>query len=309
MTLKHARTALFVAILAPLAALDAVHAQDTRAAERDCLDTVEDDYRPRGRLRVVSSEWAQAGTQVVVEADGERWTCIADDRGDVWDIDAQGSSGGHGYDRDDDDGGDWDDDDHDRYPGGDGAGVTLYRDTEFRGTSETFRDNVSYLGDTRIGNDELSSIRIPSGCRVWLFRDANYEGRSVELDSDERELGRTAMGNDEASSMEVECRGGGHGYDDDDDDGYGHDRGVTLYSDSEFRGTSITLYGDERYLGDTRIGNDEVSSVRVSSGCRAWLYADSEFRGHSLALDRDERYLGDTRIGNDSVSSIQVNCR
>ncbi len=296
MTLK-APTLALIASLTPLVLNDTALAQDTRAAERDCIDTVERDYRPRGSLRVVHSEWAQAGTQVIVEAGGQRWTCMADDEGDVWNVSGGGgssSSSHHGYDDDD---------------GGYGGGVTLYKDTEFRGTSETFHDDVSYLGNTRIGNDQASSIRVSGGCRATLFYDANFRGRSVEISRDESQLAHTAIGNDEASSMEVDCRGGS--YDDDDDDGYGggYGRSVTLYKDSEYRGTSFSLNRDSRYLGDTPIGNDELSSIRVPSGCRVWLYADSEFRGASVELDDDERYLGNTRIGNDNVSSIEVDCR
>lgn len=89
---------------------------------------------------------------------------------------------------------------------GHGKSVTLYRDTEFRGTSIELDSDESYLGDTRIGNDELSSIRIPRGCAVILYEDANFRGSSLELNEDERELGRTRIGNDEASSIEVSCR-------------------------------------------------------------------------------------------------------
>ncbi len=303
MTLKLTTTIALVAASAAFTPIPDALAQDTRAAEDDCVDTVERDYRPRGRIRVVDTDWAQAGTQVIVEADGKRWSCMANEDGEVWSVNEQGRPGNaYGHNNGNSHGNSHGDRDR-------GEGVTLYRDTEFRGTSETVHGDVSYLGDTRIGNDELSSIRVPRGCQVWLYHDANFEGRSFRVDGDQRELGRTPAGNDEASSLRVDCGGGGHGsghgYD---DDRYESD-GVTLYADAEFRGQSVTLTRDENYLGDTRIGNDSVSSIRVPRGCRAWLYADSEFRGQSIELDRDVSYLGDTRIGNDSVSSIEVECR
>ncbi len=289
MKMKSVATTLLGAFCAPLAFTQAAEAQDIGAAERECVYRVEREHRPRGRVEVISSDWAQSGTKVVLEADGRRWSCMANDDGEVWALDPErgsGSSHGQGSHQ--------------------GGGVTLYRDTEFRGTSVTIHDDVSYLGDTRIGNDSLSSIRVSPGCRVWIYRDANFEGRSVALDRDERELGRTAIGNDQASSLQVNCRGGDAGY----PGGGGYERsGVTLYADSEFRGRSVTLDRDESYLGNTAIGNDSVSSIRVPRGCRARLFADSEFRGRSIELDRDENFLGDTAIGNDSVSSIEVRCR
>jgi len=85
-------------------------------------------------------------------------------------------------------------------------GVTLYRDTNYHGKSVTLTRDESSLGDTRVGNDELSSIRIPRGCAVVIYKDTNFHGRSVELNHDQPELSRTSIGNDEASSIEVSCR-------------------------------------------------------------------------------------------------------
>jgi len=95
---------------------------------------------------------------------------------------------------------------HDNYSGSAHDGVTLYRDTNYRGKSVTLTRDESSLGDTRVGNDELSSIRIPRGCSVIIYKDTNFHGHSVELNHDQPELSRTSIGNDEASSIEVSCR-------------------------------------------------------------------------------------------------------
>ena len=58
---------------------------------------------------------------------------------------------------------------------------------------------------TRIGNDSLSSVQVPQGCRITLYSDNNFRGRSIELYDDEPELGRTQVGNDSASSVSVRC--------------------------------------------------------------------------------------------------------
>lgn len=84
-------------------------------------------------------------------------------------------------------------------------GVTLYEDSYFRGDSETFYEDWPELGGRQIGNDRVSSVRVPEGCTVTLYRDARYRGQSVVLHSDTAELGRTAVGNDSVSSLQVHC--------------------------------------------------------------------------------------------------------
>ncbi len=84
-------------------------------------------------------------------------------------------------------------------------GVTLFRDSRLRGTSETFRSDVPDLSRTRIGSRAASSIQVPSGCRAILFSEPNYEGRSTSFGGDNNELKNTPVGNDAAQSIRVEC--------------------------------------------------------------------------------------------------------
>ncbi|MGB5176573.1 MAG: peptidase inhibitor family I36 protein, partial [Thermoanaerobaculia bacterium] len=58
--------------------------------------------------------------------------------------------------------------------------------------------------------------------------------------------------------------------------------GVTLYRDLGFSGTSQTFSDDVTDLRGSYVGNDSVTSVRISSGCRARLYADADYRGSYL---------------------------
>ncbi|KAA9129730.1 hypothetical protein F3N42_14430 [Marinihelvus fidelis] len=88
----------------------------------------------------------------------------------------------------------------------------------------------------------------------------------------------------------------------------GRGDGVTLYRDKDYHGESLTLYRDESHLGDTRLGDDELSSIRVPYNCRVTLYTDSRFRGRSEDLSSDQSNMRNSRIGNDSASSIEVDC-
>lgn len=85
-------------------------------------------------------------------------------------------------------------------------GVTVYADSDFQGTSETFDRDVADFRRTPFGNDRASSIRVSPGCVAILFRDENFRGRSVRLEGDVESLSSTAVGNDSVSSMQVDCR-------------------------------------------------------------------------------------------------------
>lgn len=88
----------------------------------------------------------------------------------------------------------------------------------------------------------------------------------------------------------------------------GGQKGVTLYSDEDFRGQSEFFTEDDPSLENNRIGNDRVSSVRVDRGCRVTLFRNERYKGDSVVLDDDEPSLYETRVGNDSVTSLLVRC-
>lgn len=182
-----------------------------------------------------------------------------------------------------------------------GSGVTLYRDTGYRGASELVHGDIPDLGRSRIGNDALSSIKLGPGCSVRVWADSEFRGAYLDLRDDAPDFGRTRFGNDRASSLQVRCRPwrgpqAGHG-------------GVTLYRDAGFRGESETFTTEVRDLGRTRVGNDAVSSIEVDPGCSVVLYGDADFRGKSVELWYDVSELGETPVGNDRASSLRVECR
>lgn len=56
-------------------------------AETACMERVNSNYGGKVRdLTVTSSEFSQAGTLVMLRADGERWKCIASEDGRVDDL-------------------------------------------------------------------------------------------------------------------------------------------------------------------------------------------------------------------------------
>jgi len=101
-------------------------------------------------------------------------------------------------------GGGWNDD----RPGNGGWGrssITVYRDSDYRGQSMSFRDEVPNLRNVGM-NDAISSIRLSRG--TWeVCEDAYYRGRCEIVSGDMRNLANTGM-NDRISSLRP-ARGGG----------------------------------------------------------------------------------------------------
>jgi hypothetical protein len=192
-------------------------------------------------------------------------------------------------------------------------GVTLYRDPGFRGVSETFTEDKSDLRRYLIGDDQTTSVKVSRGCRARLYQDLDFRGAYLEVTSDTSDLRGTRVGDDSVTSVRVRCDGKGwvdppadDGQDDWDEDPFNH--GVTLFRDSEFRGTSQTFSSDIPDLRDSRIGDDQATSVRISRGCRARLYQDLNFRGSYTEVTADIANLRGSSVGDDSITSLQVRC-
>jgi len=201
--------------------------------------------------------------------------------------------------------------------GSSGHGVTLYRDLNFSGTSQTFTDDISDLRGSMVGNDSATSIRISQGCQARLYADAGYRGAHVEVDRDISDLRGSPVGNDSVTSIQVRCDGsgfggsGGEGWGGSGGGDWGggsSSYGVTLYRDLNFSGTSQTFTDDASDLRGSLVGNDTATSVRLSRGCRARLYANAGYQGAYVEIDRDISDLRGSRVGNDSATSIQVRC-
>ena len=188
--------------------------------------------------------------------------------------------------------------------------VTVYHDVHFEGRSETFFGDVADFRGSYVGNDTVSSIVVDPGCHVKLYRHAYFRGRSVSLGRDFADLRGTWVGNDEVSSMRIQCRRGFSGGRDDgyDNDGYGRRYGVTVHSDSDYRGRTETFCDDDPDLRDNPIRQDTISSVAVDRGCRVILFSDVGFRGSVTVLDADHPNLRHSQVGNDRISSLRVEC-
>ena len=166
----------------------------------DCRDM-------RGNMRSTSIELARCSSSDVSNNDG--LLVCQGHRGDFENSRPGGGRPGGGR-----PGGGWGGNNGSGHGSGHGSGqggwsqssITVYRDSNYRGQSMTFREEISNLRNTGM-NDAISSIRLSGG--AWeVCEDANFRGRCEVIRNDTRDLNRMGM-NDKISSMRPVRSGGG----------------------------------------------------------------------------------------------------
>lgn len=160
--------------------------------------------------------------------------------------------------------------------------VTIFEHGSFGGSSLRLPPGRYDLADLAIGNDVLSSLRVPAGLRATLYRHAGFGGDAVAYTADASSIGGF---NDLASSIVVEA-------------------GVVLYEHGNFGGRSHTLLPG-RYANSNALNvlNDTVSSVRVPLGMAVTLYEHANFAGAAKLVTADTASVPDF---NDRASSFVV---
>src|ERR687886_366289 len=80
--------------------------------------------------------------------------------------------------------------------------VVIYRDANYSGLSQELDEGSYDVSSLTIGNDQLSSLKVPNGLRVTLYEHAGFSGRSKSFSSDTSFVG--ADFNDLTSSIRVD---------------------------------------------------------------------------------------------------------
>ncbi len=183
---------------------------------------------------------------------------------------------------------------NDRNPGASKSMITVYEDNNFRGKSFQFAPKGNWNVKDGFPNDRISSIRVPRGLKITVYTDDFQKGFSRTFTSDVSSFDVSL--NDKVSSITVERVNGNTGP---------GSKLAVLYRDCDFRGSSLEL-GQGAYGANSlgKIGNDQLSSLRLPSGWQAVLYADDNFRGRSMTITSDTNCL--PRDFNDSVSSMII---
>jgi hypothetical protein len=66
---------------------------------------------------------------------------------------------------------------------------------------------------------------------------------------------------------------------------------VRIYADRNYRGKSQSLREGEYRLADLRIGNDQLSSLKVSDGYQVILFQNDHFRGSQKIITGDMSWI------------------
>jgi hypothetical protein len=154
----------------------------------------------------------------------------------------------------------------------DPAAVTIYADRNYGGASQRLSAGRYDVNQLAIGNDRLSSIRIPPGWSVILFAEAGFWGDALVVGRDLAFIGQTL--DNRTSSILVEGPF------------------VTIHSDRGFQGSSQLLRAGKYDVNQLAIGNDRLSSIRVPHGWAATIFSEAGFWGDSLTVTANSGYVG-----------------
>lgn len=149
-------------------------------------------------------------------------------------------------------------------------------------------------------SDSWAQTCEPSPDQVALFVDANFKGKCVVRGvGDYPNENSIGLPNDSISSVKV-----------------GGNAQAVLCKDNDFKGDCIVLKASTTFLNDRRIGNDQVSSVKVqASGAtecnpaagQVGLFVNADFVAPCVVKGPGD-YANSAAIGlpNDSISSVKV---
>jgi hypothetical protein len=159
--------------------------------------------------------------------------------------------------------------------------VTIFESNNFTGRSQELA--VGYTaGPLAIGNDVVSSVKVPAGLKVTLYEHGPGNGRTKVLTADAASLPDF---NDITSNILVEEL-----------------PAVWLYEHNNYGGRSqkLVIGYNAGYLA---VGNDVVSSVKVPAGLKVTLYEHAPGNGRVKILTADTPSLPDF---NDITSNVLV---
>ncbi len=166
--------------------------------------------------------------------------------------------------------------------------VSVYSGCNFEGDSQKMYEGEYNDRDLKVGNDRISSIRVPNGWTVTVYKSHNFEGSSETYTRDVRCLPEKF--NDAISSIRVSRSG--------------NSSAVTIYSGCDLKGDKQVLREGDYRDRDIKIGNDRISSIHVPSGWSVTVYKSNNFEGASATYTSDIRCLPEKF--NDAISSLRV---
>lgn len=186
--------------------------------------------------------------------------------------------------------------------------VTFYVDANYKGDSISLDEgeyNSKQLGV--LGNDRLSSLKVPAGYRVTLYEHSGFAGRTVVCTEDVSFLKNKPYNfNDITSSIKIERIS--ESQDGTDDEIPEEDAMAEFYADANYKGNSISLGVGRHPMSELgKLGNDKLSSLKVPEGYTVILYEHGNFTGRTVTCTQNVSFLKNAPYNfNDITSSIEI---
>jgi hypothetical protein len=178
--------------------------------------------------------------------------------------------------------------------------MVVYADCNFSGQSASLAPGRYDSYALGVGNDKISSFKVPRGFRAIVYENGGFNGNSRTFTGDQYCL--SGDWNDRISSLVLERDNGYNG-----NNGYNNNYTgpkAFVYADCNFRGASYGLAPGRYDAYALGVGNDKISSMKVPNGLKVTVYADGGYRGDSRTFYGDQYCFGSD--WNDKISSIVV---
>ncbi|MFX1384965.1 MAG: beta/gamma crystallin-related protein [Promethearchaeota archaeon] len=161
--------------------------------------------------------------------------------------------------------------------------IIIYQDQNYGGASQILTVGKYDVCELSIGDNKLSSLKVPEGFNVTLYECPGFSGNTMSLTSDTPNIGAF---DDITSSIIVFYR-----------------NSPIIYQDQNYGGNSQILTVGKYDVCDLTIGDNKLSSLKVPEGFNVTLYECPGFSGNTMSLTSDTPNVG---AFNDMASSIIV---
>jgi hypothetical protein len=174
------------------------------------------------------------------------------------------------------------------------AAVTIFEQWNFQGLSQVLpKGRYDYArNEISIGNDTLSSLKVPPGLVARLYDHYHFQGRFIDITQDTPAI--SLYWNDRTSSIVIYAK----------TDPPPVIKDIVIFSDANYQGNSQSLQPGTYDAAQISIGNDTLSSAFVPYGMVLRLFEHANFQGAFIELREDTPAI--SMDWNDRNSSIVV---
>lgn len=177
-------------------------------------------------------------------------------------------------------------------------GVYFYRDKNYNTSGGCYYsvDDIPDFGNTLIGDNTLSSVKIIGEWKVQIYKDTNYHDLYDILHSSDPNLDIRSLGGQYSSAKITDqtehCPTDGS-------------EGVYMYSQTDYEGTCHFDTGDIANFSDTRLGDNNLSSIKFIGNWEAKIYEDPYFQDRYDVIGSDDPDLDIRSLGG-QYSSVEI---